>query len=550
MDVRSRCFACLVLLATWAAAARADAQTKPPAPPASAPQQAAPANHGNDQDESVADDSPRASMAQFVEACRAGRFQDAAEYLDVPRALKGREAQLAERLKAVMDRKAWIDLDKISPLSTGDLDDGLPHNQEEIGRFRDAHGVPEPVRLIKHPSDQGRWHFTANTVSNVDRWYAGLDDRWMRENMPAWLLRRGPHELLFWQWFALPLVLLLAWLVGYALSRLSAMLLSAFTARTSLARARGVIQSLRKPFTLCWGVVVVFAILPWLDLYQPALHFIQGILRAALLVGVFWILSRGVSIAGTAVTRSPWARHLGASSALIPLGTRVGHVALFSLALVAILSQLGYPVASLIAGLGVGGLAVALAAQKTLENLFGAFAIGVDQPFREGDFVRVDDFSGTVESIGLRSTKFRTPDRTVISIPNGKLADMKVESFARRDRLRFACTVSLVYGTSREQVRKVIAGIERSLGDQPKVARDGRTARFLQFGSSSLDIEVAAWFETLDGAEFQRMREELLLSFMQVIEEAGTALALPMRGMRGSHERAREELGRAELRDE
>jgi MscS family membrane protein len=209
------------------------------------------------------------------------------------------------------------------------------------------------------------------------------------------------------------------------------------------------------------------------------------------------------------------------------LVTRVGHVALAAIAVIALLSHLGYPVASLIAGLGVGGLAVALAAQKTLENLFGAFAIGADQPFQEGDFVRIDDFMATVESIGLRSTKFRTLDRTLITIPNGKLADMKLESFTARDRLRFTTMVRLLYSTKPEQVRRVIAGLERALRAQPKLWPDGVTTRLVQLGTNSLDIEVAAWFDTADFNEFQRIREELLLSFLAVVAEAGASFYAP-----------------------
>jgi len=147
-------------------------------------------------------------------------------------------------------------------------------------------------------------------------------------------------------------------------------------------------------------------------------------------------------------------------------------VAVLILAVIALLSAWGYSVASLLAGLGIGGLAVALAAQKTVENLFGAFSIGVDQPFREGDFVKVEDFVGTVEVIGLRSTKIRTLDRTLITLPNGKLSDMRLESFAARDRIRLACSLGLVYETTTAQMRQVLAELEKRLRAHPKIWPD------------------------------------------------------------------------------
>jgi MscS family membrane protein len=194
---------------------------------------------------------------------------------------------------------------------------------------------------------------------------------------------------------------------------------------------------------------------------------------------------------------------------------------------VAVLSLLGYPVASLVAGLGIGGLAVALAAQKTVENLFGAFSIGVDQPFREGDFVKIEDFVGTVEAVGLRSSRFRTLDRTVITIPNGRLADMRLESFTARDRLRLATVIGLEYRTTAAQMRDVLEGFERVLRSHPRIWLDAVVVRFREFAASSLDIEIMAWFQTADWAEFQLIRQEILLQFMDVVERAGTSFAFP-----------------------
>jgi MscS family membrane protein len=174
-------------------------------------------------------------------------------------------------------------------------------------------------------------------------------------------------------------------------------------------------------------------------------------------------------------------------------------------------------------------LAFALASQKTVENLFGAFSLGVDQPFREGDFIKVDDFSGTVEDIGLRSTRVRTLERTIISIPNGKLAEMRIESFAPRDRCRLSCTLGLVYGTTANQMRLVVAGIEQVLRAHPKVFTENVVVRFKELTASSLDIEVMAWFLTSDYAEFQLIRQETLLEFMEVVEKAGTSFAFPTR---------------------
>jgi MscS family membrane protein len=242
---------------------------------------------------------------------------------------------------------------------------------------------------------------------------------------------------------------------------------------------------------------------------------------------LFWGLIRLVDVAAEVIRHKSLERP--GSLALVKLGTRVGKVMVLALGIVALLSDLGYEVASLIAGLGLGGLAFALAAQKTVENLFGAFSIGADQPFREGDFVRVDDMVGTVEAIGLRSTKIRTLDRTLVSIPNGRVADMRLESFAARDRLRLHAILGVVYDTKPAQMRAILKGLEQVLRDQPKIWPDTVNVRFQQFGASSLDIEIMAWFQTSDWNEFLVIRQDVLLAFMDVVEREGSSFAFPTR---------------------
>jgi MscS family membrane protein len=214
---------------------------------------------------------------------------------------------------------------------------------------------------------------------------------------------------------------------------------------------------------------------------------------------------------------------------LLPLGRKIAKVVLLALGLAAVLNELGFQVASLLAGLGIGGIALALAAQKTVENLFGSVAIGVDQPFRVGDFVKVEDVVGTVEAIGMRSTRLRTLDRTLVTIPNGKLADMRTETFAARDRMRLLANLGLVYGTTAEQLRAVLAGIEAALRAHPLLWPDALSVRFNEFRDSSLNVEVMAWFRTTDWNEFTLVRQELFLSFLGVAERAGTSLAFPTR---------------------
>jgi len=372
-----------------------------------------------------------------------------------------------------------------------------------------------------------------------------FNDRWLLDRLPAPLLRVGPKELQYWQWLALPLVLIVAWVFGHLLSRVTARVLRSIAARTQTEWDDQVLLGIGAPLTLSWAVAATYLLVPWLTLPESAEAFLNRSMRAVLFLAFFWFLARGVELARQVIASSPWGREHAVSRSLLPLGARVGKVVLWAIALVALISELGYPVTSLVAGLGVGGLAVALAAQKTVENLFGAFSIGADQPFREGDFVRVEDFVGTVEAIGLRSTRFRTLDRTLISIPNGKLAEMRLESYTARDRLRLACTIGLVYDTSQACLRGVLEGFERALRQHPKIWPDTVVVRFSGFGASSLDIEIMAWFQTSDWNEFQLIRQEVLLSFMGVVEQHKSSFAFPTRTLHLVHDENQGVLGEA-----
>jgi MscS family membrane protein len=469
--------------------------------------------------------TPRAAVQRFLELTRSGDDAAAAAFLDLEPTTAARGAELAHRLKAVLDRHAWIDLAKLSADAAGAAADNLAPDLETVATIPSPGGIEEPV-LMRKGSD-GTWRFAPATVARIDAWYRGLGGRWFLEHLPAWSQRPGPYDLLIWQWLALPVLLLLAWMVGAVLGRLTRAIAARLVRRTSVQWDDHLLDRLGGPLRWLWTVLTLRAVVPLLGLYAPAERATAGLLRAALFLVFFWSLVRFIDVGAQAVMRSTWAAALPASRGLVPLGSRVAKAVVVVIAVISLLSTLGYPVASLIAGLGIGGIALALAAQKTVENLFGAFSIGVDQPFREGDTITVDGVVGTVEAVGLRSTRLRTVDRTVVTMPNGKVADARIESFAERDRIRFAHTVGLVYETSNARMREILAGFEKALRDHPQIFPEGVIVRFKGFGPHSLDIEVQCWFATRDYDEFRVYREEALLAFMVVVERAGSAFAFP-----------------------
>jgi MscS family membrane protein len=187
----------------------------------------------------------------------------------------------------------------------------------------------------------------------------------------------------------------------------------------------------------------------------------------------------------------------------------------------------GVNITAALAGLGVGGIAVALAAQKTLENLLGGITITSDQPVRVGDFCRFGDQVGTVEDIGLRSTRIRTLDRTLVSVPNGHLSSISLENFGVRDKIWFHPTIQLRYETSADQLRYVLAEIRQMLYAHPRVEPQSARIRFAKFGACSLDLEVFAYVQATDYAVFLEVQEDLLLRIMDIVAASGTSFAFP-----------------------
>lgn len=516
----------LSALVATAVAIAAPSLSAQPRPGGSAP--AATAEPAPPPEVEVAPDSPRASVRQFVELSRVGEYQEAARYLDLPPGKAAQGAEIARRLKSVLDRHVLGDASLAtlaSPYSSGNTADKLPPGVDELGTVPGPKG-PEPVRLVRKGGNGASWVFSRSTVDRVDVWYAGLKERWLFEVLPEPLLRPGPFDILYWQYLALPLIFVLAWVVGRVLAFVTRKLIGKLVARTASKWDDVLVEKIGAPLTLAWGLGAFALFVQRLGLYEPAHDTVDKAIRAGFLVALFWSGLRAIDVTKGYFMEATTPGYASARS-LVPLASQIGKVIVLAAAAVTILSELGYPVASLIAGLGIGGVALALAAQKTVENLFGSVSIGVDQPFRIGDFVKVEDVVGTVEAIGLRSTRIRTLDRTLVTIPNGKLADMRIESYTARDRFRMHAVIGLVYGTTAAQLRRVVADLEAVLRAEPTFFKDGFMIVVKGFGASSIDVEVMAWFETESWDKFVLVRQDVLLRFIEVVEKNGTSFAFP-----------------------
>jgi MscS family membrane protein len=222
--------------------------------------------------------------------------------------------------------------------------------------------------------------------------------------------------------------------------------------------------------------------------------------------------------------------HSGATS-IVRLGRRVVDLLAVFVGLLVAFHHFGVNPTPALAGLGVGGIAVALAAQKTLENVIGGASVIFDRVVKVGDVLKVGDTQGTVEAIGLRSTRIRTPDRTVISLPNGQVANAVLENVSARDKFWFHPDLSLTRETTAAQMRSVLDGVNNLLAQNSLVELDSIRVRFLRFGASSLEVEVFAYVLAGNWIAFLGIQQELLLQIMDVVQAAGTQLAIQSHAM-------------------
>jgi MscS family membrane protein len=350
--------------------------------------------------------------------------------------------------------------------------------------------------------------------------------------LPSFWVDTRVLEIALWQWLALPVLTLAAWLAARVLAFALGRPLRALAVRT-LGEDHAA-RSALPPVRLLLGALLFRAAVGAVGLSVPVHRVVAWLAGALAWVAVVWLGARIADAAALRLGARLVEQGQNGFASLLPVGARVVKVLLGAIASLAILQGLGVNVTGILAGLGVGGLAVALAAQKTVENLFGGVSLVADQPVRVGDFCRFGDRIGTVEAIGLRSTRVRTLDRTLVTIPNADFSAEQLENYAERDRIWLKVVLGLRYETTPDRLRQVLERLRKLLKDDPRVDPDPARVRFVAFGAYSLDVEIFAYIRTSDINEFLAIREELLLAMMDVVAECGTGFAFPSQTIYGA----------------
>lgn len=469
---------------------------------------------------------PRGAMRLFLDACREGNFAAASTYLDLRRVNRlerqARGILLARQLSAVLDRKLWVDLDALSDAPEGDLADDLAKRVDQIGTIAMPNGSV-PIRIERLVDDGAPvWKFTASTVAQIPALYDEFGYGVIGDRLPPVFFEVRFLGIQLWQWLGFAVLLVATYPLAGLVGAIAMRLLQPLARRTIPGLDESLLDLARRPLRLTLWALFVQTGIGALALAVPTTAALRTLAHLLVLVGMARLALVAIDLFAYAVLAR---RH--ATAPFIPLGRRTMKMLTAALALIAVLQSLGYNITSLLAGLGIGGLAVALAGQKTVEHLFGSVTLVADQPVRVGDVCRFGDKIGTVEDIGLRSTRLRTLDRTVISVPNGEFSSMQIENFSRRDSFRLLTVLNLRYETTPEQMRSVLRDLDGLLRGTAMVDPDTVRVRFVAFGPYSLDIELMAFVRTQDHGEFLAAREEIFLKIMDLIEASGTGFAFP-----------------------
>jgi len=471
-------------------------------------------------------ETPRGTVLGFMNASRAGQPEVGTLYLNTN--LRDAAAvDLAHKLFVVLDTRLPPRLNELSDKPEGSLANPLQPDRDVVGTVMTAAG---PLDLVVERVNRGAlgpvWLFSRKTLDAIPDAYAEIDLVSVDRFLPTFATKKIGGIRLF-QW----LLLLVIFPVFYQVAELLARVNRSLIIRWRRRRGRpddppahilpGFIRLLIFAIFIRWMIGTV-------ELPLVERQFWTAITAMIGIASVAWALLVLDGAAERYLRRRLQGSSYSEIAALLRLGRRVADVFVIAAAVLVTLHYYGVDPTAALAGLGIGGIAVALAAQKTLENVIGGLSIIFDKAVRVGDTLKLGDTVGTVVDIGLRSTRIRTTDRTMVSVPNSQIANANIETLSARDKFWLRHTLGLAHETTGVQLRSIISSVRGYLVAHPAIDQtEAIRVRLIRLGSSSRDIDVVAYVLAADWEAFLETQQEMLLEMIEIVERAGAALALP-----------------------
>ena len=483
------------------------------------------ANSSKASTDSLGRGTPYGTVFGFLQAAQAGNYGIADQYLQMGAARRQSQGEgLAEKLKTVMDSAFPGSLKRVSTQPEGVPQEGVPADRQELGAMTsgDVEVELELVR-VSDPNAGKIWLISSDTLTKIPELYDHVQARQMESRLPNWAVKHQFAGMPLWQWFALilliPVAAAAAWLVLWIL-QIPMRWWAHRHGHTDLES-----RSVSGPAWLLVGTAIHRILAGYLGMPLLQRHYYEQVTAVAVIIGTNWILWRVVRWFLRRLRTRALARGNAGTGSLMLLGERLVKVFISVMAAFFILGVLGFNLTTALAGVGIGTLAIGFGAQQTIANLFGGVSVLGDEVIRVGDVCKFGDRTGTVEDIGLRSTRVRTEERTLLAIPNGTVATINVENLSRRDKILFKTVLGLHLDTPQQHLRFVLSEIWGVLKSHKKVESNTIRVRLTELTSSALNIELVCYVMTRDFNEYAAVREELLLQIMTFVEDSGTSLA-------------------------
>jgi MscS family membrane protein len=471
--------------------------------------------------------TPSSAVLGFLKAAQDGNYSIAAQYLQMSPARRQSEGeQTARKLKFVLDHAFSGNLSRYNQ-PEGTPQEGVPLGRQNLGTMA-AGDVEVNLDLVRvTDGSAGKiWLISADTLAKVPELSDQVEARQVESKLPDILVKHQLGGMPLWQWLAMivaaPFAAGLGWLV-LALGEIPLRWWARRRGQLDVANWRTV----SGPAWLLAGTLIHQICVVRLRIPLLPRHYYFEVTSIALILSATWIFWRVVRWSLHRVRLRALARGHAGTGSLMILGERILKAIIFLLGIFAVLSSLGFNMSTALAGLGIGGLAIGFGAQKTIENLFGGVSVLGDEVFRVGDTCRFGDRTGVVEDIGLRSTRIRTDERTLLAIPNGTVATINLENLSRRDKILFKTSLGLRLDSKPDHVRFVLAETRKLLYSHPKIESQSVRVRLTDIAGSSISVEVFCYILTREFNEYAAIREDLLLRMLDVVEDSGGVLALP-----------------------
>jgi MscS family membrane protein len=474
--------------------------------------------------------NPRSAVIGFLQSCHSDNYTQAAQYLDlrhIPQRDRTREGpQLARQLEAILNSDSRFDVLRLSQAPVGNLSNDANPSLEQIATLQKS-GVAFSIQLERTELQPGTqvWLFSPATVSAIPSMVPAVTQSAFEAKLPGFLVKTEFLETPIWKWIALIVLAALVLFLFRSTGNLLLLIIGKLSVHSATAARWRLIESVLQPLLVLLSAIAFGIAEQFID---PSALSRLYIGRAILLVVVWsfaWCVINLVDLFLTRIDSLLDPRQRVVSHSLLYIGRRAAKVAIFAIAGIIILDNWGYNMTTIIAGLGVGGIAVALAAQSTIANVFGGVSVIADRPVLVGDFGNFGGVVGNVEDIGMRSTRVRTLSRTIMSIPNNSFAGMNLENYAERDKILFNPTLQIKRGMPKDKLRELMTTLEEMLKTDRRLEIGNSPIRISGLTAASFSLDIFAYALTPDINEFYKIEADLFLEIDAALTSAGIELA-------------------------